>query len=73
MVGFEHIANSIKGDPVEPYTLRITHIHRRENDEWKIAHRHALVAAMARVLSRVPILQPNRRPQAIAIGQPNVC
>ena len=41
MVGFEHIANSVVGVPVEPYTLRVTHVFRRENGEWKIAHRHA--------------------------------
>jgi ketosteroid isomerase-like protein len=41
MVGFEHIANSVVGAPVEPYTLRVTHIFRREQGEWKIAHRHA--------------------------------
>ena len=48
MVGFEHIANSVVGIPVEPYTLRVTHIFRRENGEWRIAHRHA---------DRVPIDQ----------------
>lgn len=41
LVGFEHIANSVNGFPVEPYTLRVTHTFRREDDEWKIAHRHA--------------------------------
>jgi ketosteroid isomerase-like protein len=41
LIGFEHIANSVNGVPVEPYTLRVTHIYRRENDEWKIVHRHA--------------------------------
>ena len=41
LVGFEHIANSVVGVPVEPYTLRVTHIFRREDGEWKIAHRHA--------------------------------
>ena len=25
----------------EPYTLRVTHVYRRENGEWKIVHRHA--------------------------------
>ena len=41
IVGFEHIANEVVGVPVEPYTLRVTHIFRREQGEWKIAHRHA--------------------------------
>ena len=40
-MGFEHIANSVNGVPVEPHTLRVTHIYHREDDEWKIAHRHA--------------------------------
>ena len=40
MVGFEHIANSVVDVPVEP-DPRVTHIFRRENGEWKIAHRHA--------------------------------
>ena len=40
-IGFEHIANSVVGVPVEPYTLRVTHIFRHENGEWKLAHRHA--------------------------------
>ncbi|MFC9690171.1 YybH family protein [Kribbella sp. NPDC056951] len=42
IVGFEHIANSVVGVPVEPYTLRVTHIFRREDGEWRIAHRHRL-------------------------------
>ena len=41
IVGFEHIANSVVGVTVEPHTLRVTHIFRRENGEWKIAHHHA--------------------------------
>jgi len=41
LVGFEHIANCVGGVSVEPYTLRVTHIFRRENGMWKIAHRHA--------------------------------
>ena len=39
-VGFEHTAVSVDGVPVEPYTLRVTHIYRREDGEWKIVHRH---------------------------------
>jgi ketosteroid isomerase-like protein len=39
-VGFEHATRSVYGGPVEPATLRVTHIYRRENGEWKIVHRH---------------------------------
>jgi ketosteroid isomerase-like protein len=39
-VGFEHTSVSVDGVPVEPYTLRVTHIYRREDGEWKIVHRH---------------------------------
>lgn len=41
IIGFEHIANSVDGVPVDPYTLRVTHIFRRRQGAWKIAHRHA--------------------------------
>jgi len=50
LVGFEHIANSVLGVPIEPYTLRVTHIFRRENGEWKIAHRHADYVPIDRTL-----------------------
>ncbi len=40
-VGYEHISVSMDGVPLEPYTLRVTHVYRRENGEWKIVHRHA--------------------------------
>jgi ketosteroid isomerase-like protein len=40
-VGYEHTSVSMDGLPVEPYTLRVTHVYRRENGEWKIVHRHA--------------------------------
>jgi ketosteroid isomerase-like protein len=40
-LGYEHISFSMDGAPVEPYTLRVTHLYRREDGEWKIAHRHA--------------------------------
>jgi ketosteroid isomerase-like protein len=25
---------------VEPHTIRVTHVYRRENGEWKIVHSH---------------------------------
>ena len=39
-VGYEHSERSVNGGPIEPATLRVTHIYRRENGEWKIVHRH---------------------------------
>ncbi|MFB9684324.1 YybH family protein [Amycolatopsis plumensis] len=39
-IGFEHNTVSINGRPTT-YTLRATHVYRRENGEWKIVHRHA--------------------------------
>ena len=39
-VGLEHTSASWDGVPGEPYTLRVTHVYRRENGEWKIVHRH---------------------------------
>ena len=38
-VGFEHTSASVNGVP-STYTLRATQIYRREDGEWKVAHRH---------------------------------
>ncbi len=40
-LGFERFNGSIAGRSVEPVTVRVTHIYRREDGEWKIVHRHA--------------------------------
>jgi ketosteroid isomerase-like protein len=40
-VGYEHTVFSLDGGPVAPTTLRVTHLYRREDGEWKIVHRHA--------------------------------
>jgi ketosteroid isomerase-like protein len=40
-VGYEHTAFSMDGGPIQPTTLRVTHVYRREDGEWKIVHRHA--------------------------------
>jgi ketosteroid isomerase-like protein len=40
-VGFEHASVSVGGGPVQPLTVRATHVYRREDGEWKIVHRHA--------------------------------
>jgi ketosteroid isomerase-like protein len=39
-VGYERYWGSIDGGPVQPTALRVTHVYRRENGEWKIVHRH---------------------------------
>jgi ketosteroid isomerase-like protein len=40
-VGYEHTSASPNGGPDIQYRLRVTHVYRRENGEWKIVHRHA--------------------------------
>jgi len=37
--GFEHTTVSVDGEP-RTYTLRATQVYRREDGEWKVAHRH---------------------------------
>jgi ketosteroid isomerase-like protein len=39
-VSYEHTSASVNGEP-RTYTLRATQIYRREDGEWKVAHRHA--------------------------------
>jgi ketosteroid isomerase-like protein len=39
-VGFEESEWSLDRGPVRPNRLRVTHVYRRENGEWKIVHRH---------------------------------
>jgi ketosteroid isomerase-like protein len=39
-VGFEHNDVKVDGQP-RTYTLRVTHVYRREDGRWKIVHRHA--------------------------------
>ena len=40
LVAFEHITASVNGAPPESYTLRVTTVFRREDGEWRVAHRH---------------------------------
>lgn len=39
--GFSRFRASIDEGPVTPYTLRITHIYRREDGDWKVVHEHS--------------------------------
>jgi ketosteroid isomerase-like protein len=41
IVAFEHTTASIGGAAPEAYVLRATTVFRREDGEWKVAHRHA--------------------------------
>lgn len=38
--GYERRTVYVDGGPAKPGTLRVTHVYRRENGEWKIVHRH---------------------------------
>ena len=37
--GLEHTSASVNSQP-RSYTLRVTQVYRREQGEWKVAHRH---------------------------------
>ena len=39
-VGYEHAEVSIDGRGKRTMKIRVTHIYRREDGEWKIVHRH---------------------------------
>ena len=39
-VGYEHNRVKVDGEP-STYTLRATHVYRREGGTWRIVHRHA--------------------------------
>jgi ketosteroid isomerase-like protein len=40
-LGYEHFSLSLDGGPVQPHTLRVTQVYRREDGEWKVVHLHA--------------------------------
>jgi ketosteroid isomerase-like protein len=37
--GLEHSSVSVDGEP-RTYTLRVTQVYRREDGNWRVAHRH---------------------------------
>jgi ketosteroid isomerase-like protein len=39
-VGYEHNQVKVDGE-LRTYTLRVTHVYRREDGQWRIVHRHA--------------------------------
>jgi len=40
LVAYEHNTVKVNGK-LRSYTLRVTHVYRREDGQWKIVHRHA--------------------------------
>jgi ketosteroid isomerase-like protein len=38
-VGYEHNHVKVEGQP-RTYSLRVTHVYRREDGQWRIVHRH---------------------------------
>ncbi|HZO32941.1 MAG TPA: nuclear transport factor 2 family protein [Chloroflexota bacterium] len=40
-VGFERGDVSVDDGPVRPMVIRVTHVYRRIDDEWRLVHRHA--------------------------------
>lgn len=40
-VGYEHDRTKVAGAAARDYTLRVTHVYRRERGTWRIVHRHA--------------------------------
>ena len=45
-VGYERFNGSLDGGPIGPVTVRVTHVYRREDGEWKIVHRHGDLAPL---------------------------
>jgi ketosteroid isomerase-like protein len=48
-VGFERFNEVLSNGALKPITVRVTHVYRREDGDWRIAHRHG---------SRPPISDP---------------
>jgi ketosteroid isomerase-like protein len=56
IVAFEHTTASIGGAAPEAYVLRATTVFRREDGEWKVAHRHADPASSDTADARAKLL-----------------
>jgi quercetin dioxygenase-like cupin family protein/ketosteroid isomerase-like protein len=59
---FERFDGSIAGRPVEPTTVRVTHIYRREDGEWRIVHRHGDNPARDRSSTQSDMTEERSRP-----------
>jgi ketosteroid isomerase-like protein len=61
-VGYEHSVAARDGGPMQPNKLRVTHVYRRENGEWKIVHRHGDGLEAGRVPSSNSEVDPGLPP-----------
>src|SRR6188472_327867 len=43
-VGYERFNEVLPDGDLKPWTVRVTHVYRREDGEWKIVHRHGDMA-----------------------------
>ena len=43
-VGFERFDEVLPGGRTKPWTVRVTHVYRWEDDDWRINHRHGDLA-----------------------------
>lgn len=57
-LGFERFNGSVRGRPVEPITVRVSHIYRRKDGAWKIAHPHGDNPGPNRRLAEEPDFSP---------------
>jgi ketosteroid isomerase-like protein len=58
--GYERTEARINGEPRQ-YTLRVTQVYRREDGEWKVAHRHGDTAPDSDEPINQSIDRPDRR------------
>jgi ketosteroid isomerase-like protein len=61
-VGLEHTSATVEGAP-RTYTLRVTHVYRREDGAWRIVHRHgdAPPVASGLAFARTSTVSESRR------------
>jgi ketosteroid isomerase-like protein len=43
-VGFERFDEVLADGATKPWTVRVTHVYRREDGDWRIVHRHGDLA-----------------------------
>jgi ketosteroid isomerase-like protein len=43
-VGYERFDEVLDGGGTKPWAVRVTHVYRREGDDWRIVHRHGDLA-----------------------------